>query len=336
MDYHTELYGILKQHKLQEAIHLTGKLIYDKNIDIVQKTWIRCIASIGEYTNVCFSKWQDTCDDIAAFITVEQFDIKDAFKITTKLCILFQNGTQYIVVPKLTIPLLRAKTIGFFAEDNKLSDAGIKLFQSILPNPINEREFCLKLISGLVRLWNGKKGVAFRDAIEYLCRKDYVIESLHSETDCVIATFIWDFLKILQPELTTPLYAIYKTGYKKKDKLWRNNLLYGIHNFLIVEYSNVLWSERENTAIKHAIDMSSEFWSYIISEMKEDVVVVPDKMAIFENYRPKIKEDVEEYGFPVIESQTIKSVSVKHKKRDKERGREREKDRYVDDERLLL
>jgi hypothetical protein len=285
MDYNNELYGNLKQHKVQDALLLTGELVFKKHFDMLQKTWVRAIACIGEYTDVCFMKWHDCIKDIVVFIENDEVDVYHVMKITTKLCILFQNNIQYNVIPKLTIPQLRTKTIGYF--ETTLSQKGEEYFLPILPKPINEKDFCLKIIGGLVKLWSDKKPTDFRNAVEYLARKDYVIESIHTETGSSIVAFLWEFMRLYEPAVANDIYTIYKTGFKKKDKSWRNNLLYGIHNYLNQKYNAISWDMRENSLIDNTTLVAKEVWYHILKKHK----IVPekketDKMSVFENYYP--------------------------------------------------
>lgn len=294
MDYHNELYGNLKQHKLQEALLLTADLLFKKQFELLQKTWIRSIASIGEYTDVCFMKWHDCIKDVVIFIENDDVDIQKAMRITTKLCILFQNNSQYNVVPKTTIPQLRTKTIGYFEENlNTLSKKGEDYFLPILPKPINEKDFCLKIIGCLVRLWSENKHIDFRNCIEYLARKDYVIESIHTETGSNIVAFLWEFMKLYEPSITKDIYVIYKTGFKKKDKSWRNNLMYGIHNYLNQQYNKITWDNRESTLIEKTDIATKEIWCSILKQNTKPRE--KDKMSVFENYFPGKIEPDEEY-----------------------------------------
>lgn len=284
MDYHNDLYGNLKQHKLQEALMLTGELLFKRDFEIIQKTWIRAIACLGEYTDVCFIKWHECIKDIVAFIESEDIDVCSVLRITTKICILFQNTIQYNVVPKTTIPQLRGKTIASF--ETILSKKGEEYFLQILPKPINEKEFCLKIIGGLVKLWSDKKPIEFRNALEYLSRKDYVIESIHTPTGSTIVAFLWEFMKLYEPSIANDIYIVFKTGFKKKDKLWRNNLLYGTHNYLNERYNKISWDSQEKSIIDKTNILSKEIWSHILK--KNNVCKTPskDKMTIFENHYP--------------------------------------------------
>lgn len=324
MDYHTDLFNIFKQHKLKDALYMTGKLIHEEKVELLQRTWIRAIASIGDYSNVYYLKWYDTCSTLDEFIQSEQFNIKDAFLISTKICILFQNMIHYIVIPKRSVTQLRAKTISYFTDYAELSEAGINLFEGILPKAINEREFCLQVVSTLVSAWSSNNHIVIRDSIEYLCRKDYTIESSHLQ-DTSIVSFIWEFLSVFQPENTKAIYSIYKTDYKKKEKSWRISLLLGIHNCVNTSYNKLSWSDNDKHILQKTADVSKDMWAFIISSLNKTASILPpqsyreprDKLSFFESYFPRVKES---YDFTQDESleddeiDTIKYIYVSKKK----------------------
>jgi hypothetical protein len=303
MDYNNELYGFYKQAKIADAFKLTSELIYSNNFEMLQKTFIRAVACIGEYTDVCFLKWYECIKDIGSFIENDDIDISIILKITAKICILFQNTVHYNVIPKTTITQLRNKVIHHFEDSStKLSKKGEEFFETILPKPINERAFILKIIGALIKLWNEKKPIEFRDALEYLSRKDYIIESIHTETGSGIVAFLWEFLKVYEPLIATNIYMIYKTDYKKKDKIWRNALLFGMHNYLNGRYNTVLWDEEEKIIIKNGDSLTRELWSRILK-----VENTPsDRMSLFDTYYPvKIEKDGGEEEY-IKEPRTIR------------------------------
>lgn len=322
MEYHHELYGAIKKNHVQEALTLTGFCIVEKQMDLLEQTWVRAVATVGEYTQVCFPKWQDTCQKIVALLTSDHTHVLEAFLITTKLCILYKDAPHYIMVPKLTVPQLRTKVLDVFSESTTLSENGKQLFTPILPKPSNEHAFCCKILGGLIKLWNQKEYLLFRDALEYLCRKDYLIESLPSETEPNISSFLWSFMKVFQKDITDPFYVLYKTGFRKKDKSWRNNFLYGIHNYLHPYYGTMSWTKEDLDLCTKVEKITEDLWAYVIQEHygkqeqeKEQEEGLYDKLSIFENYYPKAMYDfTQDYTYALPEKEDVKSIHVKKKK----------------------
>lgn len=334
MAYHTELYNAIKANHAQDALTETAKLIYHQDFYSLEITWIYTLASLGEYTNVAFEKWLDTCKFVANIITENDFAIKDAFIITTKLCLLYKNSEVYIVFPKHNLQTLRSRVIDYFSEKTKLSESGIKTFQEILPKPSNENSFCKIIIGGLIKLWTSKEALRFKDALEYLCRKDYIIESLPTETEENITSFIWSFLKVFLPEKAKYPYILFKTHFQKKEKSWRNLLLYTFHNALYDGYGTMSWTVHELHIIENVEKMTPELWEYITGHYKEHKKEEKtyDSMHIFESYMPLSCYDisVDSTQYTSQESKNI-SIRKKHKShRSKEKVVSNSKDYNID------
>lgn len=311
----------MKQHKLKDALYVTGSLVNNNEIEFLQKTWIRAVSSIGDYSNVCFMKWYDTCKTIDVFIQSEEFNIKEAFLISAKICILFENMVQYIVIPKKTIAQLRSTTISYFSKNTRLSERGMKLFEEIIPKAINERDFCIQIISTLIKLWSSNNHLILRDGIEYLCRKDYKIESLeHFNKESDIISYIWCFFELYQPDKSISLYSIYKTDYKKKEKSWRISLLLGIHNCVNTSYNTISWSENELNILQKTEAFSKDMWGLVIAAPPKEKSVTAsasvDKLEIFESYFPKVNECINDYeNEPEIDvTNSIKHVYISKRK----------------------
>lgn len=330
MDYHNELYGALKQHKTQDALCIAGTLIHMKAFDLLVKTWLRAFACICQYTSVCFVKLYDTATMLVEIIEDENINVATAFTLTTKLCILFKNAVQYVAIQATKIAELREKTINYFL-DGHCPDG---IFDTILPKPVNERSFCAKILCSLVELWRSKNVVGYRDTLEYLCRRDYIIESLHSETgNNTIVSFLWDFMRVYQPQITTPFYVLYKSGFKKKDKTWRNNFLYALHNYLHDEYGNVNWTTDERRIIEHTCAIAKDIWAFVLEsnktesatmaiEDKSTSVETEDSCAIFERFYPVRVLDVEpepdiEHSPVDVRRISLKTAKSKRERKDK-------------------
>ena len=157
MEVHEELYGFIKNSNADLSLYYTAFLL-STDIESLQLTWIKLISNLGEYCQLYFNKWLNIVNEIADFIQAEEVFIKNAFVITTKLCILYQTSSNYISVPKRTVAVLRNNIIDVF--EVPLLDK--EKYKTILPKPSNESDFCIKIISGLMKLWNEKKTYKLR------------------------------------------------------------------------------------------------------------------------------------------------------------------------------
>jgi len=208
---------------------------------------------------------------------------------------------------------------------------------SILPKPLNEHEFCTKILGGLLSLWTKKEPLRLREALEYLCRKDYLLDSLVSETENNVASFLWDFLKIYQREVAQWVYPLYVYQYKKKDKSWRFGFLYAFHNLLYETLAPVWWSDSEKSILDYIHGLTEDLWMQVresmMDERERDLVEGSgsgrdggggdggeelDKMYYFENFFPRSKE--ERVSMVSFESSPGPSRSI-HVKQKGRRGR---------------
>lgn len=325
---HKELYESLKKASLQESLYYTGVLLANQETEELFLTWIQIVAFLGEFSQLCFRKWEDTCKDISSVLESDELDVAMMFQITTKITILFQNAGQYISIAKKPIQLLRTNVLDIFTDKVKLSTAGKLRFMSILPKPLNEHEFCCQVLGGIISIWTKKEALRLREAFEYLCRKDYVLDSLVSETENNIISFLWDFLKVYQPDYTSHIYPLYKYRYKKKEKQARSGLLYSFHNLLYDSLSSILWSDHEKQILQQVHSMSEDLWMQVRESILDEVEkteepVEVDKMYYFENFYPRSTHQTpydEDYREKERDSKTcVRSITVKNKKGSKKR-----------------
>jgi hypothetical protein len=293
MEVHEELYSHIKKSNADLSLYYTGFLL-STDIESLQLTWIKLASNLGEYCQLYFNKWLNIVNEISDFIQTEEVFIKTAFIITTKLCILYQTSSNYISVPKKTVSSLRNNIIDVF--EVPLLDK--EKYKTILPKPSNESDFCIKIISGLMKLWNEKKTYKLRETLEYLCRKDYSIENDFID-------FLWNFFKLLNPSITNGPYIVFKAYFRKKDKTWRYGLIYALHNFL--NETNPTWTVNELYIIEQVTLMIPQLWSQFNKVEKEEKVI--DKMHLLSHYFPKKMKQEEVYEYPTEEP--TKKILVK-------------------------
>jgi len=335
MEYSKELYETLKKADLQESLYITAELVKKNCLDEIIITWLRIISFLGEFTQIYFSKWYDTCMSIISIIeTEDELELVSILQVSTKICILFQNSNNYISFTKKPINQLRKNVIDIFENNIKLSDKGKEKFLDIIPKPKNEHDFCFKILCGVISLWSKKEAIRLRETLEYLCRKDYILESIVSDTDNNITSFIWDIFKIFQPLVTPTLYKLYCYKYRKKDKSWKNGLLYSIHNMLYDDLVFEVWNNNEEGILEHINNITEEIWGYVsnntnenIEELEEDIV--NDKMTHFETYIPRGLVSSVDYDNKVHSSYTSETFSTKTLKIKKKNKRSNKKQNII-------
>lgn len=295
-----ELYEAVKQCHGDKSFYYTGYLLAH-NIDGLQQTWIRLAAEIGFYKQFSFKKWSDTLESIAEFIQSDEISVVDGYFITGKLCMLYQNAVKYISIPKKPLSTLRTKVQDCFEHPGGLTVAPEKL-SDILPKPQNERAFCLKVAAGMVYMWQ-EKNELLREALEYLCRKEYAVEHTLPE-------FLFGVFKKLSGERgIVAAHILYKAFYKKKDK-WRYGLLYGLH---ACKCESEPWTVNELHILKKLEGLVPELWGEFAHVNKPPPSSqATTKLDILNQFIP-YTEETEKDTFQLQEPEEIKKIKVKNK-----------------------
>ena len=293
-----ELILAVKKSNADSSLYRTGYLMRH-GIEILQLTWIRLAATLGEYCQIPVKKWLDIVRDIREFIMAEEVEVCLGFVITAKLCLLFHNE-GYVSFPRKTLALMRGNVVGLF-EVCLLSEKGMGMFGEILPKPTNEREFCLKIFSGIVMNWKKEKRLLVREALEYVCRKDYPVTGDFID-------IMWGFMNVFLKGGCEDAMVLYKCFYKKKERGWRCGLLYGFHNLLGENMQD--WTDKERSIIEHVARITPELWKDF-APAKEPLVYELDKMAILDNFYPACVPEEREERFVVAREGESKKIIVK-------------------------
>lgn len=272
-----ELILAVKKSDADSCLYRTGQLMSEK-IEVLQLTWIRLVALLGEYCNIPIKKWLDVVRDIRGFIMQEEVEVRLGFVITGKLCLLF-HSEGYMSFPKKTLNVMRGNVLGLF-DECLLSEKGLSMFGGILPKPTNEREFCLKIFSGLVLNWKKEKKMLLREALEYVCRKDYPLSMDFIEV-------LWGFLDVFLRGSCEDARVLYQCFYKKKERSWRCGLVYAFHNLLGDNLGD--WTVKELQVIEHVSAISPELWKGFV-KTEDKLVYELDKMALLDSFMPAMKK----------------------------------------------
>jgi len=286
-----DLYDAIRSAAGEKAMYWTGSLL-SKDMDALQHTWIRLVAELGFYKKFSYKKWYDVVCNIREFIQSEEVNVIDGYQISCKLCLLYQNAVGYESVPKRSLVRLRGMVCGVFEGKERVGIAEDKL-RAILPKPSNEREFCLKIAKGFILTWTDQKSILLRDALEYVCRKEYVVENDFME-------FLWGLFRMLCD--CEAAYVLYKCFFKKKEK-WRAGLLYAVHASL---EGGETWTVNERHILEQIERMTPDLWR----EWQESIpVAAPSKLDILNAFMPYSEQGTEEFQEPVLEE--IKKIKVK-------------------------
>jgi hypothetical protein len=343
-----ELYSTLCQAKIKDSLFLVSKLILqdlDKNMDIIQNTFIATCSYIGSYISLTEIRLLiDTINDVIAFIEDEQIVIKHVYVLVAKLCLLCD---MYIKAPitrtgTLNIRILRDKIIDMFENDSfKLSSSGISKFEGIIP-PTDSPSYTLatQILTGYMYILKQLESIPssdinklsdiankIRNSFDYIIRKRYTFETKFYESDNDAVWFLWGIISLLysnSSELDN-VYQLFTHGYSKKLKNHRVGLLW-LSGILIVYISKKdsarIWNQGEVKAIKKVEELSLVLYNDIKRELMKNNEIPEqqvqeknttiDGIDYISSFRPVIREKgVEEPIATCNATKEIKSIRCK-------------------------
>jgi len=326
MEYDTDLWNSIKLNQPQEALYRVGEHIKNETINILENTWFYALANFGAFMHFNYYKWLDLCKEMITLLEKDEFHIADSLTITLKLCFLYKHANMYSIPPKLHIQVLRKKVLGFFSEDLKLSQKGLSKFQHFLPKDEQEREFCIKIISGLITLWNEKKFQEFRNCLEYIDRKKFEIElpsNIHLKWGTQhysMNIVLWECLSILEPSFEI-LKKLYMHHYTRKCHKISMAFLLATHSYLETQVPDK-WTDKELTIIQKAIEHSKDIFDQIEEDTpnntEKNINQSNENTFIFENFYPTTSgmNDTSYIQYEPME-QKNKTIMIKHKSKNK-------------------
>ena len=323
---HQELYNTICQAKIKDSLFLVSKLILqdlDKNIDILQNTFIAICSYIGSFISLTEIRLLlDTIRDVITFIEDEEITIKNVYVLVAKLCLLCDI---YIKTPitktgTINIKMVRDKIIDMFEIESsfKLSSSGITKFEGILP-PIDNPSYTLatQVITGYVYMLKQIESIPstdsnklsdyankIRNSFDYIIRKRYTFETKFYESDNDAIWFLWGVLSLLYTNSELDIiYQLFSYGYAKKHKQYRIGLLWSAAITMVyIAKKDVarIWNTAEVKAIKKIEEVSLILYNDIkrelikMNEIPEQQIqeknTIIDGIEYISSFRPVIQE----------------------------------------------
>uniref|UniRef100_A0A6C0CS94 Uncharacterized protein n=1 Tax=viral metagenome TaxID=1070528 RepID=A0A6C0CS94_9ZZZZ len=320
MEHHDELFVTIQKNLPQKALYYTGELIKLQQIELLEKTWLFTLSHIANFSQLSFKKFHSIVVNLLTIFEADAFHIAEAFHLTLQLCLIFKDCSQYIMLPKLQIATLRNRVIGFFSDEFKLSEKGLVSFKYLLTSNEQEKEFIIKVITGLIQLWNQKQSIEFRNTLEYIDRKHYEIElptDVHlkwGSNHYSFTVLIWEVVCILEP-IFKPLAQLFKIQYTRKyHYTFSLPFLLVTHTYLQTGYNND-WTDQEITILDKVKIMSDKL--YLEIEVEKPIAICKEPLGqtfAFENFFPTTTQKIEGIS-KVYESIPMESKTILLNKR---------------------
>ena len=340
-----DLYTAICQAKIKNSIFLTSLILLkdpDKNIDVLQHTFIAACSYIGSFISVHNIKlWLNVVQNLAEFIENDQIIIKDVYVLISKMCLLcdiyIKNPT--IKAGTINIKILREKIIDMFNNEKfKLSSSGMSKFEGIIP-PTESPSYALsqQIITGYVHIFKQLAEVSsddkdkisdiankLRNSFDYVIRKKYTFETKFYESDSDAVWFLWGIISLLftHSELDI-LYELFSFGYNKKTKANRIGFLWGA-SVVMVYLTKKDVARHWNQAALHVLQKIEEVSLILYNDIRKQLIQSGEIQSCVQNksingidyifdYKPNIVESASNTnGHQQTLSQTPSEDETKH------------------------
>ena len=278
---HEPLVSAILKHDVEWALYETGDLLNKGYTTELEHSWIHVLAVVGEALDSRHTSEYQRClmctHDI---VCADEGDIlvKDAFLLTTRLCIMSQRYPTLYAKPALT--RLRTQVIDMFPENASLNASGQEMFKSVLPPESSEEySFVQRVLAGLSKIWTNKADGASesRIAIEYLSRKKLSIPKPkwilpHIRDDPDIVWMLWAaILLYFDSDVTRASFEVFTKWYKKHIKHDRIGILWAMAYVAPCSYNDDVetWTEEASKLYQKVEENIENLWGQIVATNSE-------------------------------------------------------------------
>jgi hypothetical protein len=262
------------RNDLETALYETGDLLKDGQTEVLENTWIRALALLGETVGMEHAGELGACImALGELVDAEYLEVGAAFLMTTRICIL---GTRFdSLYARPPLPKLKERIQGLFPESGCLNDKGMVTYRRLLPNTshTDERAFIVRILAGLAKIWAEEDHVNARISLEYLSRKKFsvpkpkwIMPTVLDDND--ITWIIWGAITLYAPHnpVVATSFKLFCSNYKKQYKNERAGLLWSVFYHLLCSYTTTdLWWTAEEKKIYNHVSMNVRaLWSQIV------------------------------------------------------------------------
>lgn len=320
----TDIYDYVIKGNIEKSLYETSKLLIEnKNIDMLEETFIQIISYIGSFISVRdIIKLNDITKSAKELIEKDEVVVIDFLILITKMCIIcdIYNKHQVIKTGIMQIKVLREKILDVFNEDIKLSSNGIYKFSSIIP-PTDSDSYLLslKIIGCFIRFikyietiptddCNNLQIMAnkFRNCFDYIIRKKYIFETSLFPNDHEAIWFLWGFVSILyQEEFIANYYWLFNYELKKTKQKNRIGLIWAVAINIIYSHkkdTSINWNKNELNVINKIEEIGLDLYKEVKSLFKQQSKTIIkndeqskeksyDGLEYVINYIPKINNN---------------------------------------------
>lgn len=297
------LFVAIIRNDLETALFETGDLLKDGATDVLENTWIRVLALVGETVGLGnIGEYQASIMEVDRITADEsdEVDVADAFLITTRIAFLCNRFDNFYARPVLA--KMKEKVQGLFPESGSLNDKGMATYRRLLPTGEEERAFIVRILAGLAKIWSEEDYDNARLVIEYLTRKRFVVPKPKwimpaAVDDNDIIWILWGAITLFAPDsiVIATSFKIFCRNYKKQSKIDRAGLLWASFYHMSCSYkkgtADIWWTPEEKRIYNHVSTNVRALWNQIVPPVvatnKQSKNIKDKDVAVWAEYFPR-------------------------------------------------
>jgi hypothetical protein len=222
---------------------------------------------------------------------------------------------------------VKKEILEYFPEKARLSYRGMEVFEKIIPKaPEDLNAFVHRILAGFMRLFEQKQVYEVYQSLVYLSKRRLQLplptawpapdEESAKQGDPIWLLWGMVLLYFHSPDVATN-WRLFCQNFKKKHKVQRVGLLYGISFHLDVATNPLLWTPQEENTLWKVKEMAPSLWADFLQQKKEEAgesedVEEESPLSYFEprgHTQSQYEVHSHEYMIPAVSS-PVKSIEV--------------------------
>ena len=270
--------------KSDVALYMTCMYVHQQLHTELEDVFIQLVAQIGEQSSLPFvATWSQVCQQLWTLIESDECHIADMFALTTMISLLYKrlSVTAATVAPTMKRQQVKKEILEYFPEKARLSYRGADVFDAIVPkSPEDLNGFVHRILAGFTRLFEQKQIHEVYQSLVYLSKRRLQLplptvwpapdEETAKQGDPIWLLWGMVLLYFRTSDVATN-WKLFCHNFRKKHKVQRLGLLYGISFYLDVATNVPVWTPQEEITLKKVREMAPALWADFLQQQKEDL-----------------------------------------------------------------
>lgn len=322
----TNLIDAVIAGKSDIALYMTCMYLHKQLHTELEDIFIQLIARVGERTSLPFvATWSHVCQELWKLIESDECHISDVFTITTMISLLYKrlSVNAASTAPTVKRQQVKKEILEYFPEKARLSYRGAEVFDPIVPKAPEElNAFVHRILAGFMRLFEQRQVHEVYQSLVYLSKRRLQLplpstwpapdEEIAKQGDPIWLLWGMVLLYFRTADVATN-WRLFCQHFKKKHKVQRIGLLYGLSFHLDVATNVPLWTPQEEITLRKIKEMAPSLWADFLEQQKEDdmeEVVEESPLAFFEPRGTHIQHEVHPHTYMIPSISPVKSIEV--------------------------